>query len=515
MSEKKRFFINSIAQFFSFAVGLGITFFLTPFIVEKLGADAYGFVGLASSFVSYAQLITTALNSMAGRFITISVHKGDIESARKYFSSVFGANLITVAILSIASIAIIFHLENIIHIPDNLINDVKLLFTLSFLNFFVSLIFNVYNVCTFIKNRLDLSSSRVIVSDIIRCGLLFTLFFFFAPAVWYIGIVATICSVYVAITNLHFRNALTPELYVQRQYFDFAKIKELLSAGVWNVISKINGILGHGLDLLIANLLIGTTPMGIIAITRRVPSIMLTFYERINAVFAPNWTKFYAQGDRERFHKQLLQSIRFFGVISFIPLSILFIYCDWFYSLWLPNQNAHQLYILTIVACVDLPFAMPLQPIYNVYPIVNKIKANSLLGIGIYSATFLCVLLGVLATNDTWTKMLIIAATRAIFNLIKAVTFLPLYGAYCTKLKARLLYKNAIKSILSFGILSAILVCFKSFQTSISWISLTANAALAIIIGFTIGYFFILDKEEKLLIKNIIKKVLRMRSSQS
>ena len=182
MSEKKRFFINSIAQFISFAVGLGITFFLTPFIVEKLGADAYGFVGLASSFVSYAQLITTALNSMAGRFITISVHKGDIESARKYFSSVFGANLITVAILSIASIAIIFHLENIIHIPDNLINDVKLLFTLSFLNFFVSLIFNVYNVCTFIKNRLDLSSSRVIVSDIIRCGLLFTLFFFFAPA---------------------------------------------------------------------------------------------------------------------------------------------------------------------------------------------------------------------------------------------------------------------------------------------------------------------------------------------
>lgn len=37
MNEKRRFAINASAQVFSFIVSLGITFFLTPYIVENLG----------------------------------------------------------------------------------------------------------------------------------------------------------------------------------------------------------------------------------------------------------------------------------------------------------------------------------------------------------------------------------------------------------------------------------------------------------------------------------------------
>ena len=481
---------------------------MTPYIVEKIGSSAYGFVGLASNFVSYVQLITTALNSMAGRFITVSVHKGDLESARKYFSSTFYSNLVLVAILSVLSIAVVYKLEYIVNIPDELLTDVKLLFGCSFLNFFISVTFNVYNVCTFIRNRLDLSSIRLIISDIIRAGLLFTLFFFFAPAIWYLGLVAIVCSTYIVVLNFHFRKTLTPDLYVKKEYFDFQKVKELLGAGIWNVIAKLYGILGHGLDLLIANLFIGATPMGIIAITRRIPTLMLTFYEKINAVYAPTWTKFYAQGNRTAFHHQLLQSIRFFGIITFIPLAILFVYCDWFYALWLPSQNAHELYILTIVACIDLPFAMPLQPIYNVYPIVNKIKANSLLGLGIYSATFLCILIGVLITDDLWTQLLIIAATRACFNLLKSITFLPLYGSYCSKIKASLLYANTVKSLVSFAILVSILLYIKSIQSSVSWTILVANMCIAAIIGSVVGYFLILNKEDKQILADSLKQIV-------
>ena len=507
MAQKRRLFINSIAQVFSFSVSLGITFFLTPFIVKKLGPAAYGFVGLASSFVSYTQLVTVALNSMAGRFITVSVHKGDIETAKKYFSSVFYSNLIFIVIISTISILAIYNLEFIIQIPKQLLTDVKLLFGCMFLNFFINLLFNVYNVCTFIQNRLDLSSIRIITSQFIKALLLVGLFYFFTPAVWFIGIATVISSTYIVITNFQFRKILTPQLYVCHRYFDFEKIKELFSAGVWNVVSRINGILGHGLDLLIANLFIGTSQMGIIAITRRIPSIMLTFFEQMNTIFSPSWTKFYAQGERNTFHRQLLQSIRFFGILSFIPLSILFVFCDWFYALWLPSQDARQLYVLTIVACIDLPFAMPLQPIYNVYPIVNKIRANSLFGIGLYSATFLVVFVGVLLTKDTWHQMLILASTRAIFNMLKSLTFLPLYGGYCAKIKPILLYKNTLKSIFSLSILSTILFLVKPLFTHISWTTLGLSVTISCAIGCVIGYILILDTDDKRIVKEIGIKV--------
>ncbi len=503
MAERKRFFINTFAQVFSFAISLSITFFLTPFIVGKLGSAAYGFVGLASSFVSYTQLITVALNSMAGRFITISVHKGDVETAKKYFSSVFYSNLILIGIISTISILAIYNLESIIQIPKPLLTDVKLLFGCMFLNSFINVLFNVYNVCTFIRNRLDLSSIRVIISNILKALILIGLFYFFTPSVWFIGLAFIISSLYIVATNFQFRKLLTPELYVNHKYFDFQKIKELFNAGIWNVISRINGILGHGLDLLLANLFIGPTQMGILAITRRIPTLMLTFYEKINSVFAPNWTKLYAQDRWDEFHKSLLKSIRFFGTISFIPLSILFIYCEWFYKLWLPSQEAHKLYILTIVACTDLPFAMPLQPLYNVYPIVNKIRANSLCGLGLHIITIVFVLIGITHTNDTWKQMFIIAATRAIFGLIKSLTFLPLYGGYCAKINPILLYKNTFKSIFAFGILSVVLFLIKTAFSHVSWTSLGLSVLLSCIIGGIIGYILILDSDDKKIVKEI------------
>lgn len=52
MAEKssgKQKSINVIASLISFAVTTGINFFLTPYLTQKLGKEAYGFIGLANN----------------------------------------------------------------------------------------------------------------------------------------------------------------------------------------------------------------------------------------------------------------------------------------------------------------------------------------------------------------------------------------------------------------------------------------------------------------------------------
>lgn len=506
MGSKKRFAINGFAQVFAFLVSIGITFFLTPYIVARLGAAAYGFVGLASNFVSYAQIITIALNSMAGRFITISVHKNQIEEARKYFSSVFFSNIILVLFINCIAIGVLYKLEYIVKIPEEIVGDVKLLFGCIFLNFFISLIFNVYSVSTFIRNRLDLSSTRSIVAHALKALLLIALFYFFAPAVWFIGLATVISTVYTIGTNIMFKRKLTPELRISFKYFDAKSIKELLSAGVWNIVSKFNTILGTGFNLLLANLFIGAGPMGILSITRRIPELTLTFYERINSIFAPPWTKLYAEGNTEELHRDIISSLRFFGIISIIPTAFIFVFSDHFYQLWMPSQDAHLLYILTVGACIDLPIAMPLQPIYNIYPIVNKIRANSLFGLGLFSLTFVTVLIGLNITEGTTTHLMIIACAHAAFNAIKALTFLPLYGAHCVGLKARRLYACTVRSLIAFIVLLIPLFILKSQITHISWALLATNIVVCCLFGFIIGYVIILDKNDRKEVARIFSK---------
>ena len=127
-NKNKQLAINIIAQLIAFSIQIGISFFLTPFIVKSLGAAAYGFVGLANNIISYTTLITIALNSMAGRFITISVHQNNIEKANTYFSSVFFSNLVISIFLFVTSTILIFYLEICINIPSDLIGDIKALF---------------------------------------------------------------------------------------------------------------------------------------------------------------------------------------------------------------------------------------------------------------------------------------------------------------------------------------------------------------------------------------------------
>ena len=59
---KKQMYINLIAQTIAYAVNLGISFFLTPYIVNHIGVEANGFVGLANNFIS-SYLLSAHLES--------------------------------------------------------------------------------------------------------------------------------------------------------------------------------------------------------------------------------------------------------------------------------------------------------------------------------------------------------------------------------------------------------------------------------------------------------------------
>lgn len=72
LSDNKQTTINLITSLAAFVINAGISFVLTPYILEKLGNEAYGFIGLAYDFVNYAGILTLALNSMSCRFVSYS-----------------------------------------------------------------------------------------------------------------------------------------------------------------------------------------------------------------------------------------------------------------------------------------------------------------------------------------------------------------------------------------------------------------------------------------------------------
>ena len=100
-------FLNFVTSIISMIVSLGISFVLTPYLIENLGKEAYAFYPIANNFVSYMTIITMTLNSMASRFITIEISRQNKKKAQEYFSSVLGANIVLASLLLIPMICIV------------------------------------------------------------------------------------------------------------------------------------------------------------------------------------------------------------------------------------------------------------------------------------------------------------------------------------------------------------------------------------------------------------------------
>ena len=85
MDKVKRMLMTILTSGIATILSFLISFSLTPYITNKLGVEAYGFVTLAKNFTQYATIITIALNSYAARYITVSYHKNDMKVSGIHF----------------------------------------------------------------------------------------------------------------------------------------------------------------------------------------------------------------------------------------------------------------------------------------------------------------------------------------------------------------------------------------------------------------------------------------------
>ena len=144
--NKKRVAINMTAQLLAFAVNMLLGFILVP-VIDSMIPNAYGFTDIANKFVQAAQIVVSALNTMASRFITIHIHRNDREEANQYFSSVFFANVLMAVVFMVPALFVVVYLGHIFQVPPEAsLPDIQMLFFFIFVNFLISIMTSVFGV---------------------------------------------------------------------------------------------------------------------------------------------------------------------------------------------------------------------------------------------------------------------------------------------------------------------------------------------------------------------------------
>lgn len=495
---------NFVGNLLGFLVTYSISFFLSPYIVGMLGESAYGFVSLATSFTNYITLATVALNSLASRFISIAIFNNENDKAQKYYSSVMIANIILSLIFVIPCTIFITKLENFIEIPIGLIIDVKILFAVIFLGFFISLISSLFSVAVFVENKLYLTAIHNTEAAVLRLILTVAMFIFLPIHVFYIGIITLITNLYIIFWQYYYKRKYIPQLKVRIKKFEFNKIIELIKAGIWNLISQLSGLLNTGLDLLLANKFISPSSMGVLSIASTLPSMIQAVLGSVSSAFTPNLTKYYAHEKYDEMVSELEKSIRMMNLVLIVPMAGITVFGGSFYALWQPTQNPQVLQTLSVLKILCLTFTGGMAAVHEIFVITNKLKPQAI-------ATLVSGILNVIIVyfflSKTNTGIYAIAGISSVIAILRNIIFTFPYAAKCIKQKWYVFYKMSFVSFGTFILLCAVYYIIEKIIILDSWIKFIFVCIPSGLLGLAIVFFIMLKKSErKIMITKVINK---------
>ncbi len=489
-------FITGIA----FCLNYIINLVLTPFITENVSTEAYGFVSLAKNFAQYATIITIALNSFATRYIALDYHRNNKKSANVYFSSVFYGDMAIGSLIFVFAILFTLFIDKFLNVPFNIINDVKLLFIFTFLNFWITTVFTAFAAASVIENKLDIAGAFRGVSYIAEALGLYILFSLFKPHVFYVGIGLLFAALVIAFSNLWLCKKYTPDLIIKSADFSFDAIKTLVLKGIWNSVNSIGNMLNSGLDLIVCNLLLSPLAMGQIAIAKTIDTVISGLYHMVAQAFQPMFLKSYAQ-DKNKLIKDLKFSMKISGFISgfflaaFIALGILY------FKLWIPSQDINMIYKLTVITVIVGIVSGPMTPLYYIYTLTAKNTIPCFITIigGIANVLGMYFLikytdLGVYA---------VVLTTTVVMGIINLVTN-PLYMCRCLEVSYFTFYPVLLRHIFACGAMTIVFVLLSKFVTNVSWLAFIIAGITDAFIGLIIYCVIMMNKEEKMMLKKFV-----------
>lgn len=500
--------LNTLAVLLSFGLNITINFFVSPYIIRTLGSDALGFLKLANDFTMYATLITIALNSMATRFLMLAREQGDMKRFNEYFTTLVYSNRIVALVLLLVFAACICWIDCLVNVPDRLLGQVRIAYAMTFIMFCATLSFSPYGICFFLVNRLHIGTLRGSLCNCIAQGCVLLLFYCFEPNISYMCVGGMVSGMYVIYTNLYFFRKWFPDEIVSRSYFSYRRLWELISSGMWNSITKLSQVFSSGLDLLVSNIFISSVAMGYLSVAKMIPGLMVSLNASVAASFAPNLMQHYARGDIANLKTAAKTAIKFMCLFITLPNAVLIVFGEEFFRLWVPDQPAELINILSILTLVNSCVTGPMQPLYQIFTITNKIRQSSIV---IITYGFVSILVTLICLKYTSLGLYAVAGVSLVGSLIVALGYHLPYSAKYIGLPWFEFFPEIGKSALSLLVVCLVGIAVKyTLPAADSWWIWFLSVGLMCVVGFCFNVCIVLKSDERRALFTILTKKLRI-----
>ena len=493
---------NTLFLTFRMLLLMGITFFTSRVVLDKLGVEGYGIYNVVSSLAVSFSFFISSLTNATQRFITIEIGKGNHKQAKRIFNQHLEIYFfIALGCFIIGEIAGVWFIQNKLNIPHDRITDAIWVFQFALLTIVVSLLTIPSESCVIAHEDMNVYSYVGVMEGIVKLFIAYLItvspfnkLIFYAILMFLASSLSQ--SFYILYARLHYI-----ECRIQR-IWDVKLLKQSFSFISWNILGTARAaIITQGMDFVL-NIYLGPVANAARAVTNQVDGAIFRFSSNLMIAAQPQLVKSYAQGESDILNRLFLKTTRF----SFYVLWLLicpFLFCiDSILHLWLKVVPQWTEYFLFWDLLSSLVYVLT-KPMWSLILAVGKLKkyvifdtftsvliiplAVVLLKLGYSPVSVYMASVGVQVLNTL--TLLLVIKNYIHFSLIQ-------YG------------KKVLLQIVFVSIVSLLLVFTLSYLVGTTDFYVFVYYPLGLIANATIIYLIGLYPDERQMVVNKIKNII-------
>lgn len=326
---------NSIILYIKMAITTICALLTTRFALQALGVVDFGLYAVLGGIISFISIFNTIMLSTSNRFIAVAIGKGNIDEANKQFN----VNFIVHVAIALFALLIAYPVGEW-YIPryvnyDGPISNAMMVYFVSIVGCVFSFVGVPYNGLLMAKEKFIVFGLVDVFVHIIKLVITWLLIAHFEHKL----IIYTLTmSLMTAITTIFYY------AYCAKNYKEIVRLRLVREREMYKSVFSFSAWVGVGAvahvgrdqgAALIVNAFFNTVMNTAMGVAASINSYVSLFAQNITQPIAPQITKSYAAGNKERTDELLVMSTKYSFLLMFLIGSFFLVEPEWLLGLWL------------------------------------------------------------------------------------------------------------------------------------------------------------------------------------
>lgn len=491
---------NTLWNFTSQSWLLVLAFVTIPYIVHKLGTDAYGVLSIVGVLIGYFSFLDLGLGQAVIKYVSEYYAKKDYDTIRKIIGTALAVYFLmgfigATAIASLTSILV----TKVLKVPSNLINVSSFVFYISALGFLINMPLNVFGSIPKALQRFDITNKIGIFIGTLQILLTVLLLYlgYFLKQIVIMNLLISILSIFIYV---FVSKKLLPQIQIKLA-FSKNMFGKLFKFGGFITISRTTALIATQLGKFLIGVFHPISLVTYYTVPYMLASKLWMIPRNIVSATFPATSELFSRNQRKALHELHLRSTKYI-MAGVVPMTVLLIiFANQILGLWMgPDFAAKSTFSLRMLALATLVSSSAWTSITATNGAGRPdIPAKVHMLQSIINAIFCFLLIPRWGINGA-----------AVAWLIHHIVGIPIIIGVTNRQVVKMSNLQFIKSGLAMplvlgGLIPSFFIPLRSFMSS-----LTILLGLFILIGivyFAVLYFSIFDSKDKRAVSSFLSNI--------